>query len=72
MGLAGSLITLDYAYLSQTYGFLGKLKIRRKQFHEGSIPPPGTILNTNIICGIKGLPRSLRLCILDVFRSIPH
>ena len=24
------------------YGILGKLKIRRKQFHGGSIPPPGT------------------------------
>ena len=36
-------ITLDYAYLSQIYGVLGKLKIRRGQLHEGSIPSPGTI-----------------------------
>jgi hypothetical protein len=70
MGLAGSLNTLDYAYLSETYGTLGKLKIRRKQFHGGSIPPPGTILNTNITCGIRCLPRSLGLCVFDVFRSI--
>ena len=72
MGLAGSLNTLDYAYLSETYGTLGKFKIRRKQFHGGSIPPPGTILNTNITCGIRGLPRSLAALYLGCFRSILH
>jgi hypothetical protein len=48
------------------------LKIRRASARGGSTPPPGTILNTNIICEIKGLPRSLGLCVLDVFRSILH
>ena len=43
MGLHRSLVMLDYAYFSYTYDILGKLKIRRKQFHGGSIPPPGTI-----------------------------
>jgi hypothetical protein len=43
MGLAGSLITLTLPYLSKTYGILRRLKIRRKQFHGGSTPPPGTI-----------------------------
>jgi hypothetical protein len=41
--LGQSLITLDYAYLSWTYCILGKLKIRRRQLHGGSIPTPGTI-----------------------------
>jgi hypothetical protein len=40
MGLAGSLTTLDYVYLSLTYGIRGKLKIRRKQFHGVRFPLP--------------------------------
>jgi hypothetical protein len=34
---------LNYAYFSSTYSYHYQLKIRRKQFHGGSIPPPGTI-----------------------------
>jgi hypothetical protein len=35
-------ITLDFPYLSWTYGILERLKIRRRQLHGGSTPPPGT------------------------------
>lgn len=45
------------------------LKTRRRQLHGGSIPPPGTIKNTNILRGIRSLPRSLVRCILGGFRS---
>jgi hypothetical protein len=38
MGLAGSLITLNFPYLSKIYGVLGKLKIRRGQPRGGSTP----------------------------------
>src|SRR5271165_2163248 len=43
MGLASPLITLSFPYLSWTYGILRRLKIRRRQLHGGSTPPPGTI-----------------------------
>ena len=35
-------ITLNFVYLSITYGILEKLKIRRSQGRGGSPPPPGT------------------------------
>jgi hypothetical protein len=48
------------------------LKIRRGQPRGGSTPPPGTILNTNIICEIRGLPRSLGALCLGYLREILH
>jgi hypothetical protein len=44
-----------------------RLKIRRGQPRGGSTPPPGTIQNANILCGIRSLPRSLVRCIWVAF-----
>ena len=35
-------ITVHFAYLSMIYVVLRRLKIRRRQLHGGSTPPPGT------------------------------
>lgn len=40
-----------------------RLKIRRGQLRGGSPPPPGTISNTNILCGFRVLRRSLVRCV---------
>jgi hypothetical protein len=48
MGLASSLITLTFSYLSWTYGVLRRLKTRRLHWHTSSILVPGTIIINNL------------------------
>jgi hypothetical protein len=48
--LGRSHIVVYFCYFSSIYRLRRELKIRRRQLHGGSTPPPGTIFRAPMIC----------------------